>query len=138
MPGAPVANDAMDAYVAPLNRLSERIKRRILAENGIQQRYYAIAPDGSTVFSNAQMAQRAIEACLDLAGRQLADVGYLASGSSGGDTLMPGFANMIQGELAAPPMQTLSSQGVCVAGVSALEFAAQAVALGDEAAWRGT
>ena len=34
MPGAPVANDAMDAYVAPLNRLSERIKRRILAENG--------------------------------------------------------------------------------------------------------
>ena len=41
MPGAPVANDAMDAYVAPLNRLSERIKRRILAENGIQQRYCA-------------------------------------------------------------------------------------------------
>ncbi|MFG5780140.1 iron-containing redox enzyme family protein [Comamonas sp. J-3] len=133
MPGEPVANDAMDTYVAPLNRLSERIKRRILAENGIQQRYYAIAPDGSTVFSNAQMAQRAIEACLDLAGRKLADVGYLASGSSGGDTLMPGFASMIQGEMAAPPMELLSVHGVCAASVGALQGAALAVEHGQHA-----
>jgi 3-oxoacyl-[acyl-carrier-protein] synthase-3 len=43
---------------------------------------------------------------------------------------MPGFANMVQGELGAPPMQTLSAQGVCAAGVSAIEFAAQAIELG--------
>ena len=104
LPGAPVDNAGMDAYVAPLNRISERIKRRILAENGIQNRYYAIDGKGQTVFSNTQMAQNAIEHTLALAGKSLADVGYLSSGSSGGDALMPGFASMIQGEMAAPPM----------------------------------
>ena len=59
LPGAPVDNAGMDAYVAPLNRLSERIKRRILGENGILQRYYAINAEGQTVVSNTQMAARA-------------------------------------------------------------------------------
>ena len=133
MPGEPVANDGMDAYVAPLNRLSERIKRRILAENGIQQRYYAIAPDGSTVHSNAHMAKGAIESALAQAGRSVADIGFLASGSSGGDALMPGFASMIQGEMAAPPMELLSVHGVCAASVGALQGAALAVEHGQHA-----
>lgn len=130
LPGAPVDNARMDAYVAPLNRISERIKRRILAENGIQNRYYAIDDEGQTVFSNTQMAQNAIEHTLALAGKSLADVGYLSSGSSGGDALMPGFASMIQGEMAAPPMETLSVHGVCAASVGAMQAAAMAVESG--------
>ncbi|MEG2048841.1 MAG: 3-oxoacyl-ACP synthase, partial [Comamonas sp.] len=90
LPGAPVDNAGMDAYVAPLNRISERLKRRILGENGIQTRHYAIDGQGQTVFSNAQMAAAAIEATLAQAGKKLGDVGFLSSGSSGGDTLMPG------------------------------------------------
>ncbi|MDH1703771.1 3-oxoacyl-[acyl-carrier-protein] synthase III C-terminal domain-containing protein [Comamonas terrigena] len=127
LPGAPVDNAGMDAYVAPLNRISDRLKRRILGENGIQTRHYAIDGAGQTVFSNAQMAQAAIEATLAQAGRKLGEVGFLSSGSSGGDALMPGFANMIQGEMAAPPMETLSVHGVCAASVGALQAAAQAV-----------
>jgi 3-oxoacyl-[acyl-carrier-protein] synthase-3 len=130
MPGEPVANAQMDAYIAPLNRLSTRIQRRILAENGIQQRYYAIDTEGRTVFSNAQMAAHAVRDCLQRGGRLLSDVSLLATGSSGGDTLMPGFANMVQGELAAPPMETLSVHGICAAGVSAIQAAAQGVQLG--------
>ncbi|MDH0050107.1 iron-containing redox enzyme family protein [Comamonas terrigena] len=127
LPGTPVDNAGMDAYVAPLNRISDRLKRRILGENGIQTRHYAIDGAGQTVFSNAQMAQAAIEATLAQAGRKLGEVGFLSSGSSGGDALMPGFANMIQGEMAAPPMETLSVHGVCAASVGALQAAAQAV-----------
>lgn len=127
LPGAPVDNAGMDAYVAPLNRISDRLKRRILGENGIQTRHYAIDGQGQTVFSNAQMAQAAIEATLAQARRKLGEVGFLSSGSSGGDALMPGFANMIQGEMAAPPMETLSVHGVCAASVGALQAAAQAV-----------
>ncbi len=37
-PGAPVDNAHIDDYIAPLNPGSQRLKRRILAENGIQQR----------------------------------------------------------------------------------------------------
>ena len=133
LPGAAVDNAAMDAYIAPLNRISERIKRRILAENGIHTRHYAIDAQGQTVFSNTQMACAAVRASLQLAQRDLAQLGFLASGSSGGDALMPGFANMIQGELAAPPLETLSVHGVCAASVGALQAAAQAVEGGRHA-----
>ncbi|WP_218240886.1 beta-ketoacyl-ACP synthase III [Comamonas fluminis] len=133
LPGAPVDNAGMDAYVAPLNRISERIKRRILAENGIQTRHYAIDGEGQTVFSNTQMAKGAIEDTLAQAGKTLADIGYLSSGSSGGDSLMPGFASMIQGEMAAPPMETLSVHGVCAASVGAMQAAAMAVESGAHA-----
>jgi 3-oxoacyl-[acyl-carrier-protein] synthase-3 len=57
-------------------------------------------------------------------------VSLLAVGSSGSDALIPGFAAMVQGELGAPPMETLSSLGVCAAGISALAYAAQSVELG--------
>ena len=133
MPGEPVSNEAMDSYIAPLNRMSSRIKTRILAENGIKQRYYAIDPEGATVFTNAQLAANAIRDCLRRNDSDLADVSLLTSGSSGGDALMPGFANMIQGELAAHPMETLSVHGICAAGVSAIQTAAQGVEMGGHA-----
>jgi 3-oxoacyl-[acyl-carrier-protein] synthase-3 len=130
LPGAPVGNDDMDRYIAPINRISGRIKQRILAENGIRTRHYAIDADGNTEQSHTQLAAGAIRDCLRQTDTTLDQVSLLSVGSSGGDALMPGFANMIQGELGAPPMQTLSSQGVCAAGVSAIEFAAQAIELG--------
>ncbi|BAO66832.1 beta-ketoacyl-ACP synthase III [Bordetella bronchiseptica] len=130
MPGEPVDNDAMDQYIAPLNRISGRIKNRILAENGIRQRYYAIDPEGRTRWSNAQLAAQAIQACLARGDADLSQVSLLASGSSGGDTLMPGFANMIQGELSAAPLETLSVHGICAAGVGAIQAAAQGIELG--------
>jgi 3-oxoacyl-[acyl-carrier-protein] synthase-3 len=133
MPGEPVDNEQMDAYIAPLDRMSTRIKRRILAENGIRRRHYAIDAEGRTVFSNAQLAAGAVRDCLQRGGVDVAGVSMLASGSSGGDALMPGFANMIQGELAAPPMETVSVQGICAAGVSAIQAAAQGIELGAHA-----
>jgi len=133
MPGPPVDNQAMDAYIAPLNRMSGRIKTRILAENGIRTRHYAIDPQGNTVHTNAALAAGAVRDCLARAGADLRQVSYLATGSSGGDALMPGFANMVQGELAAAPMETLSVHGICAAGVGAIQAAAQAVQAGAHA-----
>lgn len=129
LPGPAISNEAMDAYIAPLNRISGRIKARILAENGIATRHYGIDAEGNTVISHAQLAAAAVHDCLARAKAGLGDVSLLSVGSSGGDALMPGFANMIQGELGAPPMSTLSSQGVCAAGVSAIQHAAQGIEL---------
>jgi 3-oxoacyl-[acyl-carrier-protein] synthase-3 len=130
LPGEPIDNEGMDAFIAPINRISGRIKSRVLAENGIQTRHYAIDAQGNTVQSHASMAALAVGNCLRGSATPLAQVSLLTVGSSGGDALMPGFANMLQGELGAQPMQTLSAQGVCAAGVSAIEFAAQAIELG--------
>lgn len=130
LPGNAIDNEAMDAYIAPLNRISARIKKRILGENGILTRHYAVDAEGNTVHTHAAMAAEAIHRCLAQAGRKLADIGLLAAGTSGGDALMPGFASMLQGELGAPPMETLSSHGICASGVGAWAFAAQSVELG--------
>jgi 3-oxoacyl-[acyl-carrier-protein] synthase-3 len=131
LPGEPVDNEGMDAFIAPINRISGRIKQRILAENGIRTRHYAIDPDGATRESNAQMAAAAIRAALADARRELSDVDLLACGTSGGDAIMPGFANMVQGELGAPPMHTHTSVGVCASSLGALAFAAGQVQQGD-------
>lgn len=131
LPGAPVGNDDIDRYIAPLNAASTRIKRRILAENGITRRHYAIDANGETVISNTQMAAMAIHDCLRDAEIELQDVSILCTGSSGGDLAMPGFANMVQGELHAPPMITSAHQGVCAAGMAALQHAASALELSD-------
>ncbi|KRG69107.1 StlD/DarB family beta-ketosynthase [Pseudoxanthomonas dokdonensis] len=133
LPGAAIDNEAMDAYIAPLNRISARIKKRILGENGIRSRHYAVDADGNTLHSCAGMAAAAVHDCLAQAGIGLDKVGMLACGTSGGDALMPGFASMLQGELAAPPMQTLSSHGICASGVGAWEGAAAAIELGSHA-----
>lgn len=133
MPGTPVHNDDMDGYIAPLNRMSERIKRRVLGENGIKQRHYAIDKEGGTVISNTGMAARAVQAAMGRAERDWSGISLLTSGSSGGDVLMPGLANMIQGELAAPPVEVLSVHGICAAGVSAVQAAAQGIELGAHA-----
>lgn len=126
-PGAPVDNSHIDDYIAPLNPGSSRLKRRILTENGIQQRYYSVGPDGRTRFSAAHMAASAIRTCLADAGASLGDIDLLCTGTSGADATLPGFANMVQGELAAPPTMTSSHSGVCAAGLSALQHAAMAL-----------
>ena len=131
LPGNPVDNEAMDAFIAPLNRISGRIKQRILAENGIKQRHYAIDTEGNTTINNAALAARAIQDSLSKGQLDLSQISMLTSGSSGGDTLMPGFANMIQGELAAPPMETVSVHGICAAGVGAIQSLATAIELGS-------
>ena len=130
LPGEPVDNEAMDDFIAPLNRISLRIKNKILAENGIKTRHYAIDKNGETKTSHTKLAANAIHDCLKRANATLNDVSLLAVGSSGSDALIPGFATMVQGELGAPPMETLSSLGVCAAGISAIEFSAQSIELG--------
>jgi 3-oxoacyl-[acyl-carrier-protein] synthase-3 len=130
MPGPPVSNDEIDRFIAPLNAKSGRIKRRVLRDNGIETRHYAIDEAGNTRFSAAELAARAVRDCLAGSDVSLEQVTLLCTGSSGGDTGMPGFANMVHGELGASPMEVSSHQGVCGAGVQALVHAAQAVALG--------
>ena len=129
LPGNPVDNEHLDRYIAPLNATSTRIKRRILAENGIRTRHYAIAEDGTTTHSAASMAASAVRACLADSDIALSDVDALCTGTSGGDVGMPGFANMVQGELQASPMHTSSHQGVCASGIAALQHASSMIEL---------
>ncbi len=128
-PGPAIGNDAIDRYIQPLDAASSRIKRRVLADNGIATRHYAIDSDGSSSHSVAGMAADAVRACVGADG--LAGIDLLATGTSCGDLILPGFANQLQAALRAPAMTTASHHGVCAAGMSALQHAALALQHGS-------
>lgn len=129
LPGLPVGNDCIDDYIAPLNGQSARIRRRILNENGIRTRHYAIDTNGSTRWSVAEMGAEAVRACLN--GEDPASVGLLATGTSGSDVMLPGFANELQAALGWRALATASHHGVCASGMQALANAARCVERGE-------
>lgn len=131
LPGPPINNNDMDAYIGSINSQSARMKRRILAENGIESRHYGIDKEGKTQYSSAEMARLAIEAALKNRGIGFSEIPFLASGTVGADLAAPGFANLIQGHMRAAPMQVMSMQGICASGVAAMKAAAQVVELGE-------
>ncbi|WP_149193545.1 iron-containing redox enzyme family protein [Luteimonas suaedae] len=131
-PGPAIDNEAIDRYIEPINALSPRLKRRILGENGIATRHYAIDEDGNSTHSCAGLAAAAVRACLgEDHAPALRAIDLLAAATSSGDLLLPGFANMVQAELGAPAMATASHHGVCASGVMALQHAALALQHGQ-------
>jgi 3-oxoacyl-[acyl-carrier-protein] synthase III len=131
LPGPAVSNEEMDAYVGSINTQSSRIKRRILGENGIVSRHYGINKEGQTMFSSADMAIKAVDDALAKVNLNINDIPFLSSATVGADLAAPGFANLIQGQYRAAPMQTMSFQGICASGIAAMKAAAQVVELGE-------
>jgi len=131
-PGRPVGNDDIDRFVAPIDARCNRIKRRILAENGIQTRHYALDKSGASTHSVAGMGAAALQAAL-AALDDPAPLDLLAAASTGPDVSVPGFANMVQGEARLAPLKTASLGGVCASSVGALDYAVSQIEL-DRAA----
>lgn len=126
LPGDAVNNDGMDNYIGSINKMSARIKKRILTENGIQSRHYALDQQGNSMHTVASMGAKVAQALTE----GFASPQYMAAATTGGDCAAPGLANLIQGELHWPPMETLSVAGICAASIGALNAAAHAVESG--------
>lgn len=130
LPHAPVNNEEMERVLGQVGAKPSRARRTILRSNGIVSRYYAIDPNTlQCTHSNAQLAAEAVRA-LSL---QQKKIDCLACGTSIADQLMPGHASMVQGELGLPACDVASTSGVCVAGMTALRYALNAVRCGDSA-----
>ena len=59
MPNNSISNDEMEDFLGKINGKRSSAKSRILKQNGIQKRYYAIDKNQKTTHSNAQMGARA-------------------------------------------------------------------------------
>ncbi|MGA7097676.1 MAG: iron-containing redox enzyme family protein [Acidimicrobiia bacterium] len=129
LPGEPVGNDEIEAYLGTLEG-SQRMRRRMLDANGIEKRHYAIDRQGRTLMLNEELAVAAIRAALHNRGISAREVGMLATGTTQGDLPVPGFASMVHGRLGGGPMEVLSAGGVCCSGIAALRAAEAAVQLG--------
>jgi 3-oxoacyl-[acyl-carrier-protein] synthase III len=123
LPGEPVDNESMEAYLGKIGGKPSRVRARILKQNGIQTRHYAIDREQKTLFSNAEMAARAAQEAMKRGGLDLAEIDFLAVATSQADFPLPGFASMVHAELGAPPCEIATLHGVCASGVMALKAA---------------
>jgi 3-oxoacyl-[acyl-carrier-protein] synthase III len=128
LPGEAIDNQEMDGYIGSINKISGRIKSRILAENGIKQRHYAIDTAGKSLHSVTSMGAKVVT---ELLADTENTAQFLSAATTGGDCAAPGLANLIQGELNLPPLETLSVSGICAASMGALNAAAQAIESGS-------
>jgi 3-oxoacyl-[acyl-carrier-protein] synthase III len=123
LPGSPIDNDSMEEFLGVIGGKASRARGRILRQNGIQFRHYAINREQQSLFSNAEMAANAVRNAVGRAGLDLKDIDFLAAATSQGDLPLPGFASMVHGELESRPCEIATLHGVCASGVMALKSA---------------
>jgi 3-oxoacyl-[acyl-carrier-protein] synthase-3 len=130
-PGPPIANDEMEAHLGLIHGRPARAKGRVLAQNGITTRHYALDRQQRTLFRNSEMAANAVR---DLLARVAldGDVDFIAAATTQGDLCVPGFASMVHGELGFPTCEIASLGGVCASGVVALKNAFLQVRAGEK------
>lgn len=131
LPGDPIGNDELAARPGGDGPRAARARARALAANGIRTRHYATDDKGQTIQLNEQLAAEAIRRALADRGLPPAAVGMLATGTTAGDVLVPGFAAMVHGRLGGGPAEVLSASGVCASSMAALRAAVAAVRLGE-------
>jgi 3-oxoacyl-[acyl-carrier-protein] synthase III len=130
LPGDPVDNEQLATRFADTPRAAESLSRA-LAVNGIKTRHYAVDDSGMTLMLNEELAAEAARRALADRGLGPQQVGLLATGTTQGDLLVPGFASMVHGRLGGGPMELLSAAGVCASGMAALKAAVSAVRTGE-------
>src|SRR6185437_2211196 len=131
LPGDPVDNEQLMARLTDGTPRGARLGRQALAANGIQTRHYAVDDQGRTLMLNEELAASAAREALADRGIPESAVAMLATGTTQGDVLVPGFASMVHGRLGGGPMEVLSAAGVCASSMAALKAAVTAVRLGE-------
>lgn len=130
LPGPPVSNDEMEDYLGMVGGKPSRLRARILKQNGILSRHYAIDREGRANYWNCDLAALAALDAVSRSELTLAEIEMLAAATSQSDLLAPGFASLAHGRLQAPPCEIASLSGVCASGVMALKYAAQGILSG--------
>jgi 3-oxoacyl-[acyl-carrier-protein] synthase-3 len=134
MPNAPVSNDEMERVLGLVGGKPSRLRERILRQNGIRSRHYALDRDGRTTHLNEELAANAVKDALSRRGMRAEQLDMLACGTTIGDVPLPGFASMVHGRLGGGPMELASLGGVCCSGMAALQAAFRAVQSGSKKA----
>ncbi len=134
LPGAPIGNAAMVDYIGRLSPEAERLGRLTLRQNRIRTRHYAMTADGTTEWTVAKLAARALDDVLCGAEIDAKRIGYLATATTQNDMMVPGLASGVHAALGLPPMEIASLQSVCASSMMALKSAALQVGAGEHRA----
>ncbi len=131
LPNNPVTNDEIEQVLGKINDIPSITKKRMLDNNKILKRYYAIDPETHEfTHTNAQLTAEAVKKLNPYEGFKLEDIKCLCCGSTSPDLLMPGHALMVAGELKLPPCDAVTTAGICIAGMTAFKYACMNVEIG--------
>ncbi|WP_431190027.1 beta-ketoacyl-ACP synthase III [Desulfurivibrio dismutans] len=131
LPGPPISNQELDAYLIGADRISAKTRKIILQNNGITTRHYALEPGtGRLTHSNRELTAEAVRALCAQGRCSLEQIACLSCGTASPDQLMPGHASMVHGELGAAPCEINTASGICLSGIMAMKYGAMAVAMG--------
>lgn len=131
LPNEPVNNDEIEDVLGKIHNIRSRAKSRVLKNNGIQSRYYAIdRKTGDLNYTNAQLTAEAIKKLNPYANFSVHDIQCMSCGTSMADVIVPGHGLMVAGELKLAPCEIISTSGICLCGITSLKAAFANVALG--------
>src|SRR5258708_15753325 len=91
LPGLPISNDEIEDYLGRLFDKPSRTRSRILRQNGILTRHYALDKEQHATHTVSGMAAAAIGDCLQRAGVSPEEMQFLAAATTPGDRPGPGF-----------------------------------------------
>nr|MBI1230556.1 3-oxoacyl-ACP synthase [Cytophagales bacterium] len=133
LPNSAVTNDRMEDILGRINGKDSRSRVRVLKQNGIQTRHYALNTEQETTHSNSQLAVKAIETALKRSSLRDSEIALLCTGTTQGDLPIPGFASMVHAGLPGLGRCEVSShQSVCTSGIMALKNAFAQIKSGEK------
>ena len=130
LPGNPINNDEMEAYLGILDGKKSRSKTIVLRNNKITTRYYSRDQYGNNTHSNAELTAEAIKALCD-GDFKLDDIELLTCGTTSPDQLLPAHGVMVHGLLNSKPIEAISFSGSCCSGMNALKYAYMSILTGN-------
>ena len=131
LPGNPISNDQIEDYLGKVRGKPSRARSRVLSQNGITQRHFAIDRNQRSLFRNWDLAVRAIHDALEHSPITLSEMDLLVTATTQGDLVLPGFASQVHRALGGPACELTSIQGICSSGMQALRAASLQVATGE-------
>lgn len=132
LPGQAVTNDRVEDFLGMVHGKPSKLAKRVLKTNGIKLRHYAIDANQKTVFQNSEMAALAVKSCAEAGKLALNSIDYLAVATSQGDLGLPGMASLVQGELAIPSCEIITTVSICSAGIPSLKAACNEIRLTEK------
>lgn len=123
LPGNPVSNDEIEDFLGLIAGQPSRSKTRMLQQNGIVQRFYALDKNQNTTDSASGLAAKAITDALNKANFNKNEVEFLAAATTQSDLPVPGFASMLHADAELPVCEISSHQSVCSSGIMAVKNA---------------
>lgn len=123
LPNAPISNSEMEDYLGKINGKASTVKDRILKQNGIQQRHFALDKQQKSTHSNADLATEAIRNALSKSKLRASEIQLLSTGTTQGDLPLPGFASMVHSKLDFSTCEIANLTSVCASSIMALKNA---------------